>query len=523
MFKTTNSKRTLRIDYRKCNIIININFLFSFSFYIFLRIIAVLLNILFQVKEMTNIEVGEKSLLNKDSKDTRVDINDALENAGCGLGTLLYTSGTFFFCCLLGSEVAMFAIVGPVLKCEWNLDSFSLASLQMSNNIAMSFSTGLTSPLGDRYGRRPMALIGAVGVTITGVLCAFTKNYWQMLVLRLVMGVFFGLGIPPANVFSGELVPKKYRALALSGNSLAWGIAVLINSAITVYVMDPYGWQGVLLSIPIAFSSACIIPLASIRGSPRFDYYSGNVERAERTIEKLYILNGKGKVTIKLKDVDISNSEQDAGLCTTYKILKRTDNLKNTFLIMLLAIFVVSIYHLYAYIIPQLLNEGYCSGHSIDIIDSCSFDKKTLLELTITYISEPVGLIITLPLLEMFGRKKVFMAAAIMAFLLPTSLYFCVRQEYLLTFLIFSFASASSLTLAPWLLVVEYMPTVIRSYMTSVMAVFAYFASSLAIFAAEYIFSYSPSVAIGAIQITVLVAVICFAMLKRETGGANLM
>ena len=324
-------------------------------------------------------------------------------------------------------------------------------------------------------------------------------------------------------MLSGELVPQKYKALALSGNILAWGICVIISSAINVYVMDPYGWQGVLLSIPIAFSSACIIPLASIRGSPRFDYYSGNVERAERTIEKLYILNGKGKVTIKLKDVDISKSEQDAGLCTTYKILERTDNLKNTVLIMLLVISVVFTYHFCAYIIPQLLNEGYCSGHSIDIIDSCSFDKKTLLDVTITNISEPVGLIITLPLLEMFGRNKVFMAAAVIAFLLPTSLYLCVRQEYLLTFLIFSFASASSLTLASWVLVVEYMPTVIRSYMTSLMAVFAYSASSIAIFAAEYIFSYSPSVTIGTIQITVFVDVFCFAMLKRETGGANLM
>ena len=478
------------------------------------------------MNEMPDIEVAEKSLLNEhfnkvtekkneDSKDTRVDINDALENAGCGLGTLLYTTGTFFFCCLLGSEVVMFAIVGPVLMCEWDLNSFSLISLQMISIIAFICSAGLTSPFGDRYGRRPMALIGVVGATITAVLCAFTKNYWQMLVLRLVMGAFFGLGIPSANVFSGELVPKKYRALALSGNSLAWGIGVLISSAINVYVMDPYGWQGVLLSIPIAFSSASIIPLASIRGSPRFDYYSGNVERAERTIEKLYRLNGKGKVTIKLKDVDISQSEQDAG--TTYKILKMTDNLKNTVIIMLLAMSVHSTYYFYAYIIPRLLNEGYCSGHSIDIIDSCSFDKKTLLDVTITNISEPVGLIITLPLLEMFGRKKFFMATAVMAFLLPTSLYFCVRQEYLLTFLIVSYASACCLTLAPWVLVAEFMPTGIKSCMTSVMIVFAYSASSIVIFAAEYIFNYSPRVAIGSIQITVFVSVFCFAMLKRET------
>ena len=200
LFKTTNSKNTA---HRKHSIIIN--FLVVISLVQFLRIIAVLLRMLFQVKEMTDIEVVDKTLLNEyynkvkqkkneDSKDARVDTNDALENAGCGLGTLLCTTGTFFFCCLLGSEVEMFAIVGPVLKCEWNVDSVSLALLQMRNNIAMTCSTGLTSPFGDMYGRRPMTLIGAVGVTITGVLCAFTKHYWQMPVLRLVMGVFLDWG-----------------------------------------------------------------------------------------------------------------------------------------------------------------------------------------------------------------------------------------------------------------------------------------------------------------------------------------
>ena len=154
LFKTTNSKRTLR------SIIININFLVVISLVHFLRIIAVLLRMLFQVKEMTDIEVVKKTLLNEyynkaeqkkneDSKDARVDIND--ENAGCGLGTLLYTTGTFFFCCLLGSEVVMFAIVGLVLKCQWNLSSFSLAFLQLINNIAMTCSTGLSSPFGDIY------------------------------------------------------------------------------------------------------------------------------------------------------------------------------------------------------------------------------------------------------------------------------------------------------------------------------------------------------------------------------------
>ena len=487
---------------------------------------------LFQENEMTNTKVDEKTQMNKyfdteneeifeESNDEGEDINDALEKAGCGLGTILYTVGTFLFCCLQGSEMVMLAIVGPVLKCDWKLGSLSLSLLQMSTNFSMMCFSGLTSSLGDKFGRRPMALIGAIGATITGILCAFTKAYLQFLVLRLVMGVFFGLGTPPAVVLSGEIPPKRFRALAMSGFSLAWGVGVSISGAIAYFVMEPYGWQGLVLSIPIAFSP-CIIFLASIRDSPRFDYYSGNAEKAEKTIEQLYKLNGKGEVKIKLKELDVPISEQDAGIRTTYTILQNTDNLKNTVFIILMGFSSIFCYDVFAYIMPRLLNEGYCTGQSVEIKDSCSFDKKTLINIEIINISEPVGLIITLLLLEFLGRRKAFMGAAVLTFLLPTALYFCVGHGYLLIFLLFLYASIAGLALAPMVLVGEYMPTVIRSYMTSLEVVSGLFGAIVAILVAEFAYNYSPKVAIGILQGAACIAVFCLAMLKRETGGTNL-
>ena len=171
---------------------------------------------------------------------------------------------------------------------------------------------------------------------------------------------------------------------------------------------------------------------------------------------------------------------------------------------------------------PRLLNEGYCTGRSVEIKDSCLFDKKTLLNIEIINIFEPVGLIITLLLLELIGRRKAFMGAAVLAFLLPTALYFCVGYGYLLTFLLFIYASIAGSNLAPMVLVGEYMPTVIRSYMTSLVAVSAGFGGIVAILVAEFAYNYSPKVAIALLQGAACIAVFCLAMLKRETGGKNL-
>ena len=83
--------------------------------------------------------------------------------------------------------------------------------------------------------------------------------------------------------------------------------------------------------MPIAFSSACINPLASIRGSPDSIITAETLKGQKKTIEQLHKLNEKGKVSIKLKEVHAPNSGNYSGLRMTYEILERVDNLKTQF------------------------------------------------------------------------------------------------------------------------------------------------------------------------------------------------
>ena len=158
-----------------------------------------------------------------DTFKRELDINEAFEGSTCGWGTLLYTIGTFFFCALEGAEIALLTIVGPILRCKWDLSSAALSALQVSTMSTMTLTPLLTSTFGDRFGRKRISLIAAVGVTVAGVLCALSQSYWQFIVLRLITGFFIGIGSGPAVALSGEVTPTKFRALALSGLSLPWG------------------------------------------------------------------------------------------------------------------------------------------------------------------------------------------------------------------------------------------------------------------------------------------------------------
>ena len=75
-------------------------------------------------------EIGEKSA-EQDENDV-VEMNEAIERAGAGCGTLLYSLGPFLMFALEGGEVIVLSIVGLMVKCEWNLSTFWVAVLQVS-------------------------------------------------------------------------------------------------------------------------------------------------------------------------------------------------------------------------------------------------------------------------------------------------------------------------------------------------------------------------------------------------------
>ena len=60
-----------------------------------------------------------------------LDINEAIERAGGGLGLVLYSVGPFLLFCLEGAEIVVLSIIAVILRCEWDLSTTSIAALQV--------------------------------------------------------------------------------------------------------------------------------------------------------------------------------------------------------------------------------------------------------------------------------------------------------------------------------------------------------------------------------------------------------
>ena len=61
-----------------------------------------------------------------------LEINEAIETAGAGLGTMLHVLGPFLLFCLEGGMTVVMTLVGGMVKCEWDLSAFLVTLLQVS-------------------------------------------------------------------------------------------------------------------------------------------------------------------------------------------------------------------------------------------------------------------------------------------------------------------------------------------------------------------------------------------------------
>ena len=79
-----------------------------------------------------------------------------------------------------------------------------ISVLQITVFLGLIVAAILFSGAGDKFGRKPTALAGAIGVTVAGILCGFTTKFWQLVLLRGLVGVFMGIALPPSVAFTGK-------------------------------------------------------------------------------------------------------------------------------------------------------------------------------------------------------------------------------------------------------------------------------------------------------------------------------
>ena len=94
-------------------------------------------------------------------------------------------------------------------------------------------------------GDRPLLIGSAIGVwSAFTALCGLAQNFWQLLLLRVGVGIGEAGCTPPAVSLIADYTPKEERATAMSMYALGSPVGTLLGLLLGGLIADVWGWRA---------------------------------------------------------------------------------------------------------------------------------------------------------------------------------------------------------------------------------------------------------------------------------------
>ncbi len=157
---------------------------------------------------------------------------------------LLIIITVFVMDLLTGMELDIFVPSFPELQSQFHLSPAWVEALLSANFVGYCLGLIFLGDLSDRYGNKPIILLGLLIFILGTMLCLLPYGYDTLLVGRFLQG----LGIAAPAILSFVIIADNYQlkeqqvlmAMMNGSYNIAAGIAPVIGSYITLY----FHWQG---------------------------------------------------------------------------------------------------------------------------------------------------------------------------------------------------------------------------------------------------------------------------------------
>lgn len=118
--------------------------------------------------------------------------------------------------------------------------------------VAAAIATPLNGWLVDRFGLKNVFLVSVAGFTIASVLCGLSATLTEIVVARMLQGVFGAALVPLSQSVLLDINPKEKHGSAMA----VWGMGVMIGPilgpSLGGWLTDSYSWRWVFfINVPI--------------------------------------------------------------------------------------------------------------------------------------------------------------------------------------------------------------------------------------------------------------------------------
>jgi DHA2 family multidrug resistance protein len=175
----------------------------------------------------------------------------------------------------LDSTIANVAL--PYMQGSLSASSDQITWVLTSYVVAAAIMTAPVGWMAARFGRKNLFILCLVGFTLASMLCGIAQSMPQMVLFRLLQGVFGAALVPLSQALMLDIYPPSQRGQAMA----IWGMGVMVGPILGPtlggYLTDVYNWRWVFfVNLPFGIAAVAglllFMPRTPRNPSLKFDW-----------------------------------------------------------------------------------------------------------------------------------------------------------------------------------------------------------------------------------------------------------
>lgn len=140
----------------------------------------------------------------------------------------------------------------PVIQSDFSVSN-DVAQLTLSlSMLAIAFGTLVYGPLSDKYGRKPIMLLGIL-ITVAGsIFCYLADSIFWLIVGRFVQAFGAAVGLVLARAIVRDVYGAEEAARVIATLVMVMVVVPMMSPALGGELMQRFGWESVFIVVAIA-------------------------------------------------------------------------------------------------------------------------------------------------------------------------------------------------------------------------------------------------------------------------------
>ncbi len=185
-----------------------------------------------------------------------------------------------------GYDLGAISVVLPLIAHELGLSALTIGLIGASTLIGIFIGSPIVGYLTDRFGRKRLFTLDVIAFVILGLAQLIVANAWELLAVRLLLGVAIGAEYAIGAAMMAELSPSKGRGSRLSYLQVCWYAGFLL-AVVLAYVLTSAGvpWRWILATSAVPAVLTLVLRYG-LPESPRWLMSRDRVEEARRIVNQ---------------------------------------------------------------------------------------------------------------------------------------------------------------------------------------------------------------------------------------------